>query len=126
MIKKIFKWIFKKEILESEEKLNKALRDVEIGVKDMKYFQRVTKDDLKKIQDFIEVSVDVHDSDHMRARSWAVVSLQGKKADYIKFLDLDDMDIRGIAQFLRGFERPTIDAHPSLKRPLLMIKDFDV
>ena len=58
----------------------------------------------------IDVSVDVH----QRSGSWAVVSLQGGKTDYIKFVDLDQRSIREIAFFLRQFDRKNvkIDANP--------------
>lgn len=58
----------------------------------------------------IDVSVDVH----QRSGSWAVVSLQGGKTDYIKFVDLDQRSIREIAFFLRQFDRNhvKIDANP--------------
>lgn len=58
----------------------------------------------------IDVSVDVH----QRSGSWAVISLQGQKADYIKFVDLDQRSLKEISHFLRQFDRQNvkIDANP--------------
>lgn len=58
----------------------------------------------------LDVSVDVH----LRSRSWAVLSLQGKKTDFIKFIDLGDRDVCEIQKFLRTFDREQvkIDANP--------------
>ena len=66
---------------------------------------------IKNMLDNIDVSVDVHEY----SRSWAVISLQGRKTDYIKFVDLEDSDIKEIGMFLRKFDRRTnvkIDATP--------------
>ena len=58
----------------------------------------------------IDVSVDVHH----RSGSWAVVSLQGTKTDYIKFIDLGNRDMMEIARFLRQYDRANVklDASP--------------
>lgn len=42
-----------------------------------------------------EVSVDVHE----KPGSWAVISIQGKKKTFIKFIDLSDKQILEIANF---------------------------
>ena len=65
---------------------------------------------IKRLMGNIDVSVDVHH----RSGSWAVVSLQGGKTDYIKFIDLGDRDIMDIAHFLRQYDRKNvkIDASP--------------
>ena len=68
--------------------------------------------ELSSILDSIDVSVDVHE----HSRSWACISLQGTKQDYIKFVDLGDSQIREISNFLRRYEGSNnikIDAHPS-------------
>ncbi|MEG1905176.1 MAG: hypothetical protein RR212_12335 [Bacteroidales bacterium] len=55
----------------------------------------------KNVLSNFDISIDVH---HY-APSWAVISLQGKKTDYLKFIDLGDRDIREISQFLSQFDR---------------------
>lgn len=66
--------------------------------------------DIHNILGNLDVSVGVH----MKSGSWAVVSLQGQRADYIKFIDLGDRDICEIQKFLRTFDREQIkiDANP--------------
>lgn len=71
---------------------------------------------IKKLLGNIDVSVDVHH----RSGSWAVVSLQGGKTDFIKFVDLDQRSLREIAFFLRQYDRKNvkIDANPFDKQML--------
>ncbi|MEQ3500621.1 hypothetical protein ABMY20_12760 [Tenacibaculum sp. SSH1-16] len=52
----------------------------------------------------IDVSVDLH----KYAPSWAVISIQGEKSDYIKFVDLGRSDIQEIQRFLRYFDRKRV------------------
>jgi len=58
----------------------------------------------------IDASVDYH---HQYGASWAVISLQGKTFDYIKFVDLGNSDIMEIQRFLRRYDRTKVDAAPS-------------
>lgn len=51
----------------------------------------------------LDVGADVND--YRKGRSWAVVSLQGKRADFIKFVDLEDKDIKFISDMLKTIEK---------------------
>lgn len=116
LIKKIFMWIFKEEI----DKLNEQIRQSRVSASTCDSYTT----HIKNILNNIDVSVDVHEYDHCYSPSWAVISLQGQKTDYIKFVDLGDRELRDIANFLRQFERDRnikIDAHPQTSQ-LLKIK----
>lgn len=63
---------------------------------------------INNLLDNLDISVDVH----YRANSWAVISIQGEKTDFIKFIDLGRSDILEIQKFLRYFDRTKIDAAP--------------
>ncbi|MDV3665455.1 hypothetical protein CMT75_09005 [Elizabethkingia anophelis] len=63
---------------------------------------------INHLLDNLDISVDVH----YRANSWAVISIQGEKTDFIKFIDLGRSDILEIQKFLRYFDRTKIDAAP--------------
>ena len=108
MIRKFFKWIFKHELQELNQQIQKT-KDATI------IFETYNKN-LENILQNIDVSVDVHEY-HKHSNSWAVISLQGSKTDYLKFIDLGDADIKHIQQFLRQFERKNInvkiDASPN-------------
>ena len=86
MVKKIFRWIFKKELQSLENQIIKS------------HNQTITVSNL--LQN-IDVSVDLH----RHAPSWAVISIQGEKSDYIKFIDLGQRDIIEIQRFLHQFDR---------------------
>jgi hypothetical protein len=96
-IKQLFLWIFAEEF----NKLNASYSKVNEEVFNCEA-QRLK---FKKLLDGIDVSVDVHEYDYKYSPSWAVVSLQGKNTDYIKFIELGNSDIRDIANFLRSYER---------------------
>lgn len=112
MLRNFLKWVFKSE-LENLEKLTKEIQGKIMTIEEQQ--KRTAKVHAKFIEvlDGIDVSVDVHE--YSPSKSWAVISLQGRKTDYIKFVDLRDSDIREISQFLRIFERSSnlkIDASP--------------
>lgn len=67
---------------------------------------------LKNMLNNIDVSVD----HNLMSKSWAVISIQGQKKDFIKFIDLDNNDIRHIQEFLKKFDRKKIDASPEIYR----------
>lgn len=106
MIRKFFKWIFKSELQE----LNLQIQKNKEATVTFESYQK----SLNNVLQNIDVSVDVHEY-HRYSNSWAVISLQGSKTDYLKFIELGDTDIYHIQQFLRRFERNAnvkIDASP--------------
>jgi hypothetical protein len=99
-MKKFFRWVFSKEIAE----LEKTISNFNIAEKR-----------LRNVLGNIDVSVDVH----QYSRSWACISIQGVKDDYIKFVDLGHRDVYEISKFLRQFERDVnikVDASPEVTR----------
>jgi hypothetical protein len=111
ILRKVFKWIFKEEVAELERTkngwqfaLNRCLE------KEKK---------LDNILGNIDVSVDVHH----HSPSWAVISIQGERSDYIKFVDLGKSEIKDIKNFLMNFDRTKIDASPGESK-FLKIKRY--
>lgn len=112
IIKAIFEWVFEDEI----EQLRNSIRiAVAINQKNSLCQAR-----FEELFGNMSVSVDVHQTFHRHSKSWAVISLQGEKYDYIKFCDLRDKDIREIGRFLSNFEdrNQTIDAVPEVSKIL--------
>lgn len=109
LLRKLFFWLFKEDF-ERMNKLESDLKGLIHRQKSATQEAEVHAARIKQLMGNIDVSVDVHH----RSGSWAVVSLQGGKTDYIKFVDLDQRSIREIAFFLRQFDRKNvkIDAHP--------------
>lgn len=132
LIKAIFLWAFKEEIVDLEAHIKgvlEAQRDIVIeGTLKMnstiQNTERISKNLEKKhnrldnMLDNFDISVD----HHMYSRSWAVVSIQGQKQDFVKFMDLGTRDIQEIQRFLHSFERNVkIDTAPNLT-PFFKIK----
>lgn len=109
LLRKLFLYLFKEDF-----KRMKALeRDLEGLIHRQKCatsLAEVRAERIRKLLGNIDVSVDVHH----HSGSWAVVSLQGAKTDYIKFIDLGNRDLMEIARFLRQYDRANvkIDASP--------------
>lgn len=115
MLRKIFNWIFKSEL----DKLQKAIDTAEnrsFRAEKLVAELEWQKKAFQSILDGIDVSVDVHEYDNRYSPSWAVISVQGQRADFIKFVDLGDSNIHDISQFLRQYERQAhikVDASPN-------------
>lgn len=109
LLRKLFFWLFKEDF-QAMEKRCKDLDGLIHRQKCATQEAEVCAKRIRKMMGNIDISVDVH----TRGRSWAVVSLQGGKTDYIKFVDLDQRSIREISAFLRQFDRQNvkIDANP--------------
>lgn len=119
MIRKFFKWVFRAELIELKN------REQELKVKIELTEQRLRSADivLKRTENLLGgMSVSV---DHNKyAPSWAVISIQGKRADYIKFVSLPDNDIKAIGKFVEQFDRKrrTVDSPlPYLKNKFFKI-----
>jgi len=63
---------------------------------------------IKNLLGNMDISVD----HHLHAPSWACISIQGERHDYIKFISMGERDIRAIQDFLRNFERGKVDCAP--------------
>lgn len=109
LLRKLFFWLFKEDFQAMEKKC-KDLDGLIHRQKCATQEAEVRAERIKQLIGNIDVSVDVHH----RAGSWAVVSLQGGKTDYIKFIDLGSRDMLNIVHFLRQYDRTNtkIDANP--------------
>lgn len=109
LMRKLFSWLFKEDI----EAMEKRCRDLDGLIHRQKCATQeaeVRAERIRQLMGNIDVSVDVHH----HSGSWAVVSLQGQKTDYIKFVELRDKDLMEIARFLRQYDRKNVkvDASP--------------
>lgn len=109
LLRKLFLYLFKEDF-QRMKALERNLEGLIHRQKCATSLAEVRAERIRKLLGNIDVSVDVH---HLSG-SWAVVSLQGGKTDYIKFIDLGDRDIMDIAHFLRQYDRKNvkIDASP--------------
>lgn len=110
MVRKIFNWVFQKQLKELENSISNCKSLLHTLEKQSLEFDKQKTAVLKSLEGF-DLSVDVH----QYSSSWAVFSLQGQKADYVKFIDLGDRDIHEIARFISKYERGKYDATPQLR-----------
>lgn len=112
-LRKLFFWLFKEDF-ERMNKLESDLKGLIHRQKSATQEAEVHAARIRQLMENIDVSVDVH----RYHGSWAVLSLQGEKVDYVKFIDLDDASISEISSFLRQFdsEKVKIDANPFDKK----------
>jgi hypothetical protein len=97
IIKRIIDWLYSEDMKAMEEELEN--------------FRKQAKR-LDTILNEVDVSVSVE----QRSRSWAVISIQGERSDFIKFINLNNQDIYDVHRFLSQYDRKnniTIDAAPS-------------
>ena len=109
ILRKLIRWALKDELDDLKSEIAKS--------KQVTRKCELYEANLKSMLQNIDVSVDVHESHHRYSPSWAVVSLQGERTDFIKFINLRDQDIREIDVFLRQFDRINnvkIDAAPNI------------
>lgn len=109
LLRKLFLYLFKEDF-QRMEALERDLKGLIHRQKCATSEAEVRAERIRQLLGNIDVSVDVH----QRSGSWAVVSLQGGKTDYIKFIDLGSRDMMEIARFLRQYDRANvkIDASP--------------
>lgn len=93
ILRYFFDWLFKAELKEINDKISKLNKlSSQLDEREKEFKNLLGNSDL---------SIDVHQG----SRSWAVISLQGDKTDFIKFMDLGNRDIQYISEFLSQFER---------------------
>lgn len=103
--KKIFNWLFKQQIEELKELVHQSASYSTLSNISM----NKCMDQEKRLKDTvgnIQVATDIH----LKSPSWAVICLQGQKADFVKFVDLDQRSIENISHYLRQFERRNVVA----------------
>ncbi len=126
IVKFVFSWIFSNELSEMKreiEALKMERESFERSVRNAESVHSHLSKQMKTVNTLlnsIDVSVDVHEWGH--SDSWAVISLQGQKSDFIKFVNLGNSELEHIKQFLRQFNKVNIDASPQASK-FLRIKN---
>lgn len=124
ILHKILKWIFAEEL----QKLKQQTEDLDKKIEVIKEYQyrlkemNITMDSYRKSIENILGNIDISVDIHQYSRSQAVISLQGTKSDYIKFVDLGDSDIHQIKRFLEKFSKQNIKIDAPYNFPTKFLK----
>ncbi|PIF44901.1 hypothetical protein CLU96_1898 [Chryseobacterium sp. 52] len=109
LIKQLVRWALRSEINRLNDQLHK--NEIKFGtLTEQLHLNELQYKFIKDLLKNLDVSVDYH---YKYSKSWAVISLQGNRSDFIKFIDLGDRDIYEIQRFLRQFDRTKVDAAPA-------------
>lgn len=98
-MKRITNWIKKTLGITRIEEENKALKGTVANQSDM--LMQLNKH-IDNIEEKFQIGVDIsmHPGD-----SWAVICIEGKQQDTVRFMALGSSEIREIEKFLRQFDR---------------------
>lgn len=142
MIKKLLLWILRDEyinILEDHIKMKEHLSGLYECVRNLQADNKHLKNLLiqsqkenstaKQVYDRMfentDVTVDVDmSSRYGRGDSWAIISIQGEREDFVRFVDLSRHHIQEISHFLRQFRRGKVDAEPRTRNFLMGDSDL--
>jgi 23S rRNA A2030 N6-methylase RlmJ len=106
IIKCLVNWLFSEEINQYKKEIERLKKERKAS-EDLNNF-------LRNIWGEMEVNLD----HHYRSPSWAVICLQGKRADFIKLVELPEADMRCLLNFLQLFKRGKVNCEHDL-RPYL-------
>lgn len=137
MIKKILLWILRKEyisLLEENIKLKEHVsglyesymniiadhNELKRLLLKQEKFNAQAKGVYEKLFENTDVTVDTDiQANYGRSDSWAIISIQGEREDFVRFIDLSRYDIQMISKFLRQFRRGKVDTEPRMRNFLM-------
>lgn len=103
LIKNLVRWALQGEIQKLNLQLKQAAQTNDTLNQTNDTLSRYIRE-LHKTLEGIDISIEVNE-ERYPSRSWAVISLQGKKTDFVKFVDLGDREVSEIAHFVEKYDR---------------------
>lgn len=115
MIKALFRWIFKDQFKAIEQLTTTLEQEIKANRSKSSELEQQVKHQLTQLHRILgttDISVDY--SVNVYNKNWAVISIQGERSDFIRFIDLDRKDIEEINRYLKHFDikNRKIDAAP--------------
>jgi hypothetical protein len=124
LLQRFFVWLFSEQIAKEKEAIKKEidyLKMLSIDLSQLENRLQSKENAINKLFANMEVSADIHQN----GNSWAVISIHGETADYIKFVDFSGSDLRELKAFLKNFERKKINATPAISDYLGKFKQIN-
>lgn len=113
--KGFFEWAFSDELTNMRTTCDRQQRttsQMRKEIEDLRILQNqlnVYEKKLKALLGNISVSANLP----KKAENWAVISIQGEKIDYVKFIALPKNDMLAISQFLAQFNSRALETNPN-------------
>lgn len=113
--KGFFEWAFSDELTNMRTTCDRQQRttsQMRKEIEDLRILQNqlnVYEKKLKALLGNISVSANLP----KKAENWAVISIQGEKIDYVKFIALPKNDMLAISQFLAQFNNRALETNPN-------------
>lgn len=113
--KEFFEWAFSDELSNMRTTCGQQQRtttQMQKEIEDLRILQNqlgIYEKKLKSLLGSISVSANLP----KKAENWAVISIQGEKIDYVKFIALPKNDMIAISRFLAQFQDHALETSPA-------------
>ena len=113
--KGFFEWAFSDELSNMRttcEQQQKTTQQMQKEIEDLRILQNQLTVYKKKMETLLG-SISISTNLPKKAENWAVISIQGEKIDYVKFIALPKNDMIAISQFLAQFDQRALETNPA-------------
>ncbi len=113
--KGFFEWAFSDELSNMRttcEQQQKTTQQMQKEIEDLRILQNqliVYRRRMETLLGSISISANLP----KKSENWAVISIQGEKIDYVKFVALPKNDMIAISQFLAQFDQRALETNPA-------------
>lgn len=113
--KGFFEWAFSDELSNMRmtcEQQQRATLQMKREVEDLRILQNAVNVYKKKLESMLG-GISISTNIPRKGENWAVISIQGEKIDYVKFIALPKNDMIAISKFLAQFDQRALETNPS-------------
>lgn len=113
--KGFFEWAFSDELSNMRttcKQQQKTTQQMQKEIEDLRILQNQLTVYKKKMETLLG-SISISTNLPKKAVNWAVISIQGEKIDYVKFIALPKNDMIAISQFLAQFDQRALETNPA-------------
>ena len=113
--KGFFEWAFSDELSNMRttcEQQQRATLQMKHEVDDLRILQNAVNAYKKKLESMLG-GISISANIPRKGENWAVISIQGEKIDYVKFIALPKNDMIAISKFLAQFDQRALETNPT-------------
>lgn len=113
--KGFFEWAFSDELYNMRttcEQQQKTTQQMQKEIEDLRILQNQLTVYRRKMETLLG-SISISTNLPKKSENWAVISIQGEKIDYVKFVALPKNDMIAISQFLAQFDQRALETNPA-------------